>query len=419
MPDNNNKFCASNDVQIPAWVNETYFKKILKQQHRNFRKILHLTIIPATSPGESYTSLLMRIIIDIEMKDGFTQQKSYIMKTMLADAEGIGFINTLNIFPKEKQMYQQIIPELEQIYMQIGMNIKFAPKCNWAENVNGRISLVLEDLKTKKFSNINRLKGFNMKQMQRVLEKLAQFHASTAVWHQLNGPYPDDFKRTYLPANYHRSKSYQARVQSFKRAMTTWGFSDSESYVRCIPTADQFVQAAARCFNNDPQEFKVLNHGDFWSGNILLNNTLACDINELQFVDFQMCKWGSPAQDLWELIICSAHYSIRIKQFDYFVRIYHTHLVQCLKLLSYAKPLPLLKDLHMCMIKYGFWGYSTTFTHLVLILFPVDEEASLPKLMQPTEDGDLFRFKIYTNPLYVQAALSIFPFLQRRGILDF
>lgn len=152
------------------------------------------------------------------------------MKTMLSDAEGIGFVNTLNIFPKEKQTYELILPQLEQLYQEQGRTVKFAPKCHWMENVNGRISLILEDLKTKKFSNINRLKGFNMKQMQRVLEKLAEFHAASAVWHQRNGPYPEDFQRVYLPANYHRSKSYQARIQSYKTAMASWGFANAELY---------------------------------------------------------------------------------------------------------------------------------------------------------------------------------------------
>lgn len=426
MPDNSNKFCESNDntrVNIPGWINGAYFKKLLKRELSDFRKILNLSIIPATPPGEgecsTSTSLLMRIIIDIEMKDGFTQQKSFILKTMLADAEGNGFINTLNIFPKEKQMYESIIPQLEQLYQQQGKTVKFAPKCHLVENINGRITLVLEDLRTKKFTNINRLKGFNLKQMQRVLEKLAEFHAATAVWHQRYGSFPEDFQRIYLPANYHKSKTYQARVQSYKTAMATWGFTNAEQYASRIPTADQFVQSVANCFNSYPQEFKVLNHGDLWSGNILLNATLACDINDLCFVDFQRCRWGPPAQDLWELIICSAHHSIRIKQFDYFIRIYHTHLIQSLKLLKYAKPLPLLKELHMSMIKYGFWGYFTTFTHLVLILLPVDEDASLPKLMQPGEDGDRVRSKVYSNPLYVRSALSIFPFLHRRGLLEF
>lgn len=126
--------------------------------------------------------------------------------------------------------------------------------------------------------------------------------------------------------------------------------------LRSQPTADQFVQSYARCFNNNPQEFKVLNHGDFWSSNIMLSYTQSGEINQLRFVDFQLCKWGSPAQDLWELIICSAKHSIRIECFDSFIRIYHTHLVRCLKTLNFSERLPLLRDLHMSMIKYGFWG---------------------------------------------------------------
>lgn len=72
MPDNSNKFSESHDmrVHIPDWINGAYFKKLLKRELSDFRKILNLSIIPAAPPGESdsFTSLLMRIIIDIEMK---------------------------------------------------------------------------------------------------------------------------------------------------------------------------------------------------------------------------------------------------------------------------------------------------------------------------------------------------------------
>lgn len=111
-----------------------------------------------------------------------------------------------------------------------------------------------------------------------------------------------------------------------------------------------------RCFNADPKEFKVLNHGDFWSSNILMNYVHNGEINQVRFIDFQMCKWGSPAQDLWELIICSTDSNLRINEFDTFIFIYHTHLVKCLKLLGYAKPLPKLRDLHIKMLEHGFWG---------------------------------------------------------------
>jgi len=79
-----------------------------------------------------------------------------------------------------------------------------------------------------------------MVHMQRVLEKLAEFHAASAVWRQRNGPFPDDFQRIYLPANYNRSKSYQARLQSFKTAMASWGLADHEEYVSRIVSIISF-----------------------------------------------------------------------------------------------------------------------------------------------------------------------------------
>ncbi|XP_075145281.1 uncharacterized protein LOC142220178 [Haematobia irritans] len=421
MPDNSTKFNPNLDVDLPQWINEEYFQPILKKDLPNFVKILTFTIIPATPPGENYTSLMMRIKMDIEMEDGFTQQKSYVMKTMLDDNKGGTFINTLNLFPKERLMYESILPQLEKLYEDSGSQVKFSPKCHWIEDKAGRIAIILQDLQTKKFKNISRLKGFDMPHMKRVLEKLAEFHAASVVLKEQMGSFPKEFTNTYLPLNYHKSKTYQARLNSYKAAMAHWGLEDYEKYAKMIPNADQYVNAAMQCFNGDPQDFKVLNHGDFWSSNIMINYIskpgVQNDVNQIRFVDFQMCKWASPAIDLWQLIICSVESNLRIRNFDLFIRIYHTHLLKSLQFLKYNKPMPLLSDLHISMLKYGFWGYFTTFTHLVLILLPSDKEASLLKLMQPGEEGDKFRMKAFTNPLYVRAVLDIFPFLYRRGIL--
>ncbi|XP_065366619.1 uncharacterized protein LOC135959585 [Calliphora vicina] len=423
MPDNSSKFNPNLHLDIPKWINEKYFENILKKDVANFKKILKFTTIPATPPGENYTSIMLRIKMDIELDDGFTEQKSYIMKTMLDNDKGGTFINTLNLFPKEKLMYETILPQLESLYEEYGSKVKFAPKCHWIEDKSGRITLVQEDLLTKKFRNINRLKGFDMVHMKRVLEKLAEFHAASVVLQERISSYPKEFTNTYLPANYQKSKSYQARVHSYKAAMASWGLEDYEKYAKRIPNAEQYVNATMQCFSGETNEFKVLNHGDFWSSNIMLNYTskgaATSDINQIRFVDFQMCKWASPAMDLWELIICSVESNLRIRNFDLFIRIYHTHLLKSLKFLKYEKPMPLLSDLHISMLRHGFWGYFTSFTHLVMILLPSDKEASLLKLMQPSEDGEKFRMKAFTNPLYVRAILDILPFLYRRGILEF
>lgn len=81
-------------------------------------------------------------------------------------------------------------------------------------------------------------------------------------------------------------------------------------------------------------------------------------LNDLIFLDFQICKWGSPAEDLLFFISISAAKDIRIKEFDHFISIYYERLVECLKILNYKKPLPKLRDLHKDLFdqKNSFYG---------------------------------------------------------------
>lgn len=181
-----------------------------------------------------------------------------------------------------------------------------------------------------------------------------------------------------------------------------------------------------KCFHGEPDEFKVLNHGDFWSSNIMVNyahnhrfTKNSSGINQIRFVDFQMCKWATPALDLWQIIICSARENYRARYFNFYLQVYHNHLVRTLNFLKFTKLIPTLEDLTHTMIKYGFWGYFATFNHLVLILLPPEERLNLSKLLQPGEEGDRIRKKAFTNPMYVKAVKEILPFFHRKGILDF
>lgn len=183
------------------------------------------------------------------------------------------------------------------------------------------------------------------------------------------------------------------------------------------------------CFRGEANEFKVLIHGDFWSNNIMLNyshnHKKSIDgsnggwINQIRFVDYQMCKWATPAIDLWQLIVCSAELKGRARFFDYYLYTYHNHLVKSLKLLESKIQPPTLDDLNQSMIKYGFWGYFATFNHLVLISLPIQMKIDISKLLVPGEEGDRIRKKVFTNPIYVKAVQEILPFFRSRGILHF
>lgn len=55
-------------VSYPEWVNETLFIDVVRADCENYQKILKFTVSPATAAGDNYSSLMLRIDIDVELK---------------------------------------------------------------------------------------------------------------------------------------------------------------------------------------------------------------------------------------------------------------------------------------------------------------------------------------------------------------
>ncbi|KAH8417167.1 hypothetical protein KR222_005492 [Zaprionus bogoriensis] len=411
-PENPNKY-----LTIPTWVNEDYFRPIIEKDVADFVSIKKFTPIAATQPGENYTSVMVRVIVDIEVKDGSEQTVSYILKTTLDSDKGGSLIEGMNLFPKEKQMYQDYIPKFVKLYKDAGVDIELAPKCVHVEESSKGIVLVLEDLKRQKFQNIDRLKGFDMAHMRRVLLKLAEFHAASAVLHEQNGPYEAMFNTSlYNEANRELFENLgKLRIEQYIKAMRQWQMPDVEDYIKRLPSPSEYFDIGIALNTVDESEFNCLNHGDMWCNNIMFADEGAEE--RTLFVDLQIAKWGSPAQDLWYLITSSVSLDIKVTEFDQFVYIYHTRLVECLKLLKYSKHIPTLRELHITMIKYGNWGPMTANTVLVAVVMPSDKDSNINMLLMPGPVGDAFRFKTFSNPLYGKAMVQLLPFFRNKGLI--
>lgn len=113
----------------------------------------------------------------------------------------------------------------------------------------------------------------------------------------------------------------------------------------------------------DPNEFNALNHGDFWSNNMMFSHDSFGKIKEIYLVDFQLPKFGSVAQDLYYFLLSSTKFEDKLTKFDYYIKFYHENLVQNLQLLSYPKTVPSLRDLHLSLFKNGLWGKYNTGSH--------------------------------------------------------
>lgn len=56
------------DLPIPTWINESYFKDILHEDEPDSILVKNFKVTAAIPPGENFTSVMLRVHMDLEMK---------------------------------------------------------------------------------------------------------------------------------------------------------------------------------------------------------------------------------------------------------------------------------------------------------------------------------------------------------------
>lgn len=102
-----------------------------------------------------------------------------------------------NIFDLEFDMYKTYVPEMERMYRNAGIDVKFSAT---AYELKGAMSdyILLEDLAPKGFKNTNRLEGLDKDHTEAALQKLSQWHAASVVRVATMGSYPENLKTGFF-----------------------------------------------------------------------------------------------------------------------------------------------------------------------------------------------------------------------------
>lgn len=156
------------------------------------------------------------------MVDGSKQDFSLMVKASHPkDTEAGQMIGEMQVFDKETEMYNNIIPAFEKLYMEKGKQINFCPKSYTFSKDPGVETVVLEDLRPKNFKNVNRLEGLDKDHIKSVLKMQAEFHAASAVYYEKCGPYNKIFKKGIMdPENKERNEiMYNLSIPPYKQAV--------------------------------------------------------------------------------------------------------------------------------------------------------------------------------------------------------
>lgn len=162
---------------------------------------------------------------------------SYILKIPLPSGESEMIDSLWSLFPKETLMYRKILPRFEKLYRDHGVDITFAPKyyaLPHSDDMDDNV-LLLEDLSQRGFGLQNRLEGLNLKYTENVLEKLAAFHAVSARYVEVYGPYEVMFEQ-HMFSEETRPLYENVKINYFYDYAKT--YKDHEKYIDLLVTIE-------------------------------------------------------------------------------------------------------------------------------------------------------------------------------------
>ncbi|XP_001648768.2 uncharacterized protein LOC5564430 [Aedes aegypti] len=396
---------------VDGWRNLDFFRDVVSKDlslPEDEFCLSNLVVTDATGKQSGFMSLLHRVKLDVELKGGNREQKSYIVKEKSNDVFGGDMVDKFNVFEKEIEAYQKLIPEFEKLFPH---KVKFGPK--FFKSVTFPFTvIVMEDLNASGYVMKNCSKRLDISQSKTVLSRMAKFHAASVVYFKQNGPYPKSFKTgmydedSAADCEAYIGNLYKSLVASlierkcsnqFLELINQWG-------------ANPYV-AGARLFRLNDNDFNVLNHGDLWMNNVMFSD------NDLLMIDFQIAFYGSFTFDLLEFIFCTVEVDDIINQFDDLIEFYHHELRTAFQMLDNSNMLPSLETLQADIKRHGFLAALLMIEAIPMISYIKVGELSLELMSSSEPEGEEFRRKLYHNEKYIEVVDRLLPFLFERGYL--
>lgn len=168
---------------VPKWFDETFIRKCLQNYHLTEKIEVHgLTIHPPPAKGENFISSIIRLAVtysDGNVTPREEHTRDLICKLALSDPVARDQLSVLNVYKKEMDMNEIILPKSRAILKRCGDNDKLFAETICVYRANETI--VFDDLTPRGFIIAQRQLGFDREHTEFVLGKLAKYHAANAV----------------------------------------------------------------------------------------------------------------------------------------------------------------------------------------------------------------------------------------------
>ncbi|KAF5269655.1 hypothetical protein FQR65_LT05995 [Abscondita terminalis] len=289
---------------------ENFIKEIIQKQLKIDVNITNIDNNDYLQNGENYLSELQQIVVKYtENNSNVLQSMSLIAKIPLQ--KNSKFEEQVNFFGREIAFYANVLPLLNKLEH----SKKVAPDFYYLSNQPKKL-LVLEDLSVLNYKTCKRQEGLDLEHCLLTIDKLAYFHAASLAVYEKNPEIIDNcplFHKTNLYGPI-AEISFQETIKVCQREPHLQKYADKISR----ELLNKYFQS-----RNPDAKFNVFNHGDFWCNNLMFQYNDEGILNDVLFVDFQVCLFASPFYDLHFFLASTPNLEVKKNHTTFILKHYY------------------------------------------------------------------------------------------------
>jgi len=389
-----------NHVFVPDWLNNEFLKSAIQQEVGGSNiDVTNYDTQLAVSKDNHFGSSLLRVTVEYSFTDQNESNKRgtiHLIVKSLPNSEMMrAMLNMTGIFKRETDVYLVALPAMyRQVEELIGFRIQyFSSRCIYSVSD----VLVLEDLNNLGYKMADRRRGLDLPHCKLVLRSLAQFHGMSVALHRKDPSSMDLFREVFYKEELREllTCTFNPGMQVLASVVATWpGYERFADKIRKM--VETMISRAIEVVKPTDGSLSVLNHGDFWTNNMLFKYSSGSEVPEqVKFVDFQLSRFSSPALDLQYFVFSSPSQEVRFEQLDCLLETYHTELRKTLATLGCSDVEFTIEDLKKEFENKAYFGLITACVYLNMFLADpkdsVDVETVTMDEMMVVKDNPLLK----------------------------
>lgn len=244
---------------------------------------------PETKDGFSSEISFVKVVYS--SAGGAEEERNFVVKFMPENEELVKIMQAGNIPKREIGFYKYAKSEHFKTFCRTAGLAHPVPDVCWADVEEDKLTIVLDDLKTKGYKSSTPAEGNSLNEIKKALRSIAVIHASGTIEKK-------ESKLVALGSPWDPGNFGEYFNIGLKKLIHMYdGLPTAETFKSLLPHSSNMVTISQK-----HSFVSTIVHGDLWAGNVMFSDMgdSAC------IFDWQVAHVGNPLSDVASLLLMSA-----------------------------------------------------------------------------------------------------------------